>query len=235
MLPLFKQKKSLSIVFAGLFLVLFLQTNGMATYLNNFSDCAFEPNCGGRPSPVVGTMSISFIDPNSIPGLIRTGAGYFLDSLSGILQLSNKIEMADIKGLNYVEIQLIVNSALYNLTQARNTYITLCDLVNKTEYNEVFITNLMSFNYTQLQQDKKLNSIIFAEVQSFLSNGDLRGLYAFTQARIQGILDRLITVKGIIDTCMTPPVDELWRLNQSAAELQIFGQYSSEICYNNQL
>lgn len=213
-----KDFKLVSKVSLAVFVLLLVHVNVFALIYGNESDKGYG-NPGGKSStPTIRTY-------------VLQGAGYFLDSYSDILLFLNKIELAELNGIDYVELQNIVNRARENIQQQKDNYLNLTQLADATPYDQVVIDQLTSFDYAAFQQEKALNSVIFADVQSYLSKGDIRGVYYRFLAAADTLLTQLNTIKTDIDANRFPQSSDLWNLDQNAAQSLLFGQYTAEVCY----
>jgi hypothetical protein len=159
-------------------------------------------------------------------------AGGFLKSHSDFLLILNKIEMEEINGIDYAELQHIIYNAVIHMEVARAKYNGLIQLVEDTPYHQPTITVLMGFDYASFQESKGLRNVIFDEVKTYLSSGDVRGLYHQLLVNTQSILDQLTVIKSFVDAGVIPENADLWKLNQAYSETLIFGQYAAEIFYD---
>lgn len=160
---------------------------------------------------------------------VLQGAGYFLESYADILQLLNKIELAGLNGIDYVEMQKITALANDNIQGQIETYTNLTQLADVTPYDQAVIDQLLRFDYAAIQQEKALNSVIFADVQSYLSKGDIRGVYHRFLTVAQTLQAQLNVIKTDIDSGKFPQTSDLWNMNQNAAQSLLFGQYTAEV------
>jgi hypothetical protein len=202
-------------VFLGIFILGFFHMQGIARYIVNTSEIAFE-------------------EPGStgIRQYVIEAAGSFLKSQSDFLLFLNKIEMEEINGVDYAELQQVINNAVVHMENARAKYNALTQLADNTPYDQPTITVLMGFDYASFQGSKGLNSVIFNEVETYLSGGDVRGLYHQLLADTQFILDQLTVIKSDVDAEVIPGNSGPWQVNQSYCETLLFGQYAAEIFYD---
>jgi hypothetical protein len=208
--------KLVSKVLLAVFVLLLVHVNAFALIYGNESQKGFG-NPGGKSSgPTIKTY-------------VLQGAGYFLDSYSDILLFLNKIELADLNGIDYVELQKILNHTGENIQLQKDTYLNLTQLADGTPYDQAVIDQLTGFDYAAFQQEKGLNSVIFADVQSYLSKGDIRGVYHRFLTAAETLLVQLNTIKTDIDANRFPQPADLWNLDQNAAQSLLFGQYTAEV------
>ncbi len=174
-----------------------------------------------------------FLDEGSenIRITIIEAAGHFLKSYSEILFLLHKVEISDLNGIDYKEVQRIVDNSIFNLENAREKYITLKQLADHTPYNQKTIDKLVSFNYNKFEKDHLLEGKKFNEVKSYLGEGDIRGIYRKTLNDIGSILDRLYLIQSSLYSFSLPRMSELWNLNQICAEFMLFGQHVARIFF----
>lgn len=208
--------KVVSKVLLAVFVLFLVQVNAFALIYGNESQKGFG-NPGGKSSvPTIKTY-------------VLQGAGYFLDSYSDILQLLNKIELAELNGIDYIELQKIAARAGDNIRGQMETYLNLTQLADAAPYDQAVIDLLTGFDYAAFQQEKGLNSIIFADVQSYLSKGDIRGVYHRFLAVAAVLQAQLNIIKTDIDANRFPQSADLWNLDQNAAQSLLFGQYTAEV------
>jgi hypothetical protein len=167
----------------------------------------------------------------SLGYLISKGTGFFLKSHSDLLLFLNLIEISEISSLDFFELQKVLNRAIDNIDQARITYYQLKNLAADTPYNQEVIDKLRTFDYDTLQKDRSLNAVIFDRVKNLLSNGDVRGAYNLFYEDLDYLFERIKGLKPIVDSEKVPEIPELWRINQRFSELQLFGQYLTEVFY----
>lgn len=202
-------------VFLGIFILCFFHMQGIAKYIANTSEIVFEePGSTGIRTYVI------------------EAAGGFLNSHSDLLLFLNRIEMEEINGIDFAELQQIINNAVAHMENARAKYNDLTQLADITPYDQPTITKLLNFNYTSFQESKGLNSVIFNEVETYLSSGDVRGLYHQLLAETQSLLDRLTVIKSAVDAEVIPENPDLWQVNQAYSETLLLGQYAAEIFYD---
>ena len=94
----------------------------------------------------------------TIRDYVIEGAGYFLESYSGFLLFLNKVELKELQGLDYNEVQMILNSAIEKMENARDVYTRLKQEADVTPYNPDMIDELMNFDYDGFQETKQTAS-----------------------------------------------------------------------------
>lgn len=202
-------------VLLGIFILGFFHMQGIARIIMNTSELAFEEP--GR---------------TGIRSYVIEAAGNFLSSQSDFLLFLNKIEIEEINGIDFAELQQIINNAVVHMKSAKAKYNDLTKLADSTPHDQPTITTLMNYYYTSFKGSKGLNSVIFNKVETYLICGDVRGLYHQLLADTQSILEQLTVIKSIVDAEVIPENSNLWQVNQTYSETLIFGQYAAEIFYN---
>jgi hypothetical protein len=104
-------------------------------------------------------------------------------------------------------------------------------MVADMKYNQGIILKLMSFNYSKFEQENGLIPTIFREIEGLLNKGDVKGVYLEFFLRTDEILKNLYEVKKEIDSHVFPKFSTLWEISQNYLEMQLFGQFVSEIFY----
>lgn len=200
-----------------------------------FSMSAFPCICangaGDGYIPPGGSSGIKGVSGNPIETYVIEGAGYFLEANSCILQLLNKVEMAELRGADYSEIQAIVDNAIHNMKNARTAYDNLISSAEATPYNQYVITKLMTFDYDGFAKQKELNSVIFGAVEHYLGSGDITGSFKKINAKFAKITNMLNTMSETIASNQTPQLSSLWKLNQESSQTLLFGQYVAQVFY----
>jgi hypothetical protein len=190
----------------------------------NWRECLNGPGC-------TCTLTLD-ITKSTIPTLktyIMESTGYFLASHSDYQDFLNRVEMSDIKGIDYKELRELIYSTIDNMEKAREAYVNLKTTAEKIPYNQEMIDKLMKFDYDGFRIQYGLNEPIFERVKSLLITADIPGLDDTVIANMDAVLKQLYTARAIVDKDSTPDVSILWRINQAYAEAQLFGQYMSEV------
>lgn len=204
----------------GLCTIIFLTITASYSYayvMGNFSENSFvNPDVESTPLNIY----------------IVNGAGFFLKSYSDALLLLNRIEIADIHGVDYNDLESLVNAAIENMQRAKESYANLKQAADRTSYNPVMIIKLRSFDYNGFQQDNRFNPFVFKRVEYYLGEGDVRGFYGHLLSASVDILRRLDTIKASIHAARFPKIENLWRINQVFSQTILFGQYGSSIFKN---
>jgi hypothetical protein len=183
------------------------------------------------PKIIANYSETGFDGPESAPiGMdVVTAAGSYLKSQSDYLLFLNKIELADVNGLDYSELQTLLGSAILNMELSKGAYEELTQKADGTGYDVSVINYLKSFNYSNFKITENLNSVIFSDVESFLKQGDIRNLYHKLVTDTQSIVDQLTIIKASVDMGTEPDLSKLWNLNQIYMVTHLFGQYTAKV------
>ena len=195
--------------------------NLFSWWVSNGSGGAYNRSGDGFSSPS------SLVD--DIDQYIVEGAGYFLDSYSYTLQFMRKVELSANRELNYPELSQLLDTALVNMQQARDTYKLLKETAEITPYNPVVIEALKSFDYDRYCKNNWLNSEIFSRVKSYLGKGQVTETYGKLLADMETMIYLLRLIKKYIDFNLFPPVKAVRLLNQTYSTSLLFGQYVASV------
>jgi hypothetical protein len=214
------KKQTILRIFLVVFTLFFLSVNVFGVIWANDTDTGFDDPGGGKAANI------------TIRQYVIEGAGYFLDAYSDTLLFLNKIELAELNGVDYTELSLILTRAIDHMTDARTTYINLKQKADQTPYNQHIITELMNFNYNEFQQVNALNIVIFEQVTGYLKKGDIRGIYNHLLLDIEDIFNLLIAIKAEVDSHVFPGISNIWQLNHTSSQSLVFGQYVSMVFHD---
>jgi len=188
--------------------------------------------CNGAGGGYEGGGGLSIIgDSDTIEDYIVKGAGYFLKADSDIQILLSMVELQDLNGIDYREMQTVVNIALENMNNARQTYEALIQKAGITPYNQSVIAILKNFDYETFRKENGLNSVIFYKVRSFLQMGDITGVFKYTHSRYLEIIELLVIIKQSVSSYRLPELAIFWRLNENTAYISFFGSYVARVFY----
>jgi hypothetical protein len=165
----------------------------------------------------------------TIENLTAIGAGYFLNGYSDILIFLNRVELSSINGINYDDLNMIIDRALLNIGNAQKSYIDLVKIAESSTYNDLSIMKLREFDYNGYMVENNLNEIIFKEVEWYLKRGDVTGMLKDHYEKVSSIAAMIRSVKEIISMNRFPDISILWRLNQEFSTTLLFGQYAAEV------
>jgi hypothetical protein len=166
---------------------------------------------------------------NPVEALVIEGAGYFLQANIDIQLLLNRVELQDIDGIDNSELMQLVNKALENITRTRETYKRLIKTAKSTPYNPLVTERLKNFAYDTFMMDNGLNPVIFKELASYLSRGDITGTFKRTYAGICYIEKLLTLISQELSENRVPGMTVLWELNERCAGTSLFGSYAARI------
>ncbi|NIM11172.1 MAG: hypothetical protein GTO45_04210, partial [Candidatus Aminicenantes bacterium] len=189
----------------------------------NYSDISYDGDGSSEDGKRSSTPTIKI--------LVIQGAGCFLKSHSDFQLFLNKIELAELNGADFIELQDILNAAINSMECANTTYFNLKNLAADTPYNQEVIEQLRTFDYDGFLEGKGLNAAVFSRVKGFLIKRDVTGAYESMFLDTVDLLDRLNQIKQDIDNNKIPDISKLWELNQEYSDTLFFGQYTAAIFF----
>jgi len=222
------RKKSLIFLSLICVFILVIPFHGFSMYVGNYSEQSFNEDEPDTSTESKSSIASSF----TIKYLIIKSATYFFKGKSKIDLLASGLEAADIEGINFYELQQIVNDALCNMKTARYYYQALKSKADNTPYNQMVINQLTVFDYDSFSAGIGLNGDIFNQVKGYLKVGDVRGTYARLYAYTDNIIDMLETVQKEVYYWQIPGIENVWKLHQECAHMLLFGQYIAQIFQN---
>jgi hypothetical protein len=199
-------------------IILLLSSNNLFSYIE----------CNGSGSGYVCPLCKGLGFQNEIESIIIEGADYYLQGNSYIQTLLNRVELQDLKEIDYLEMQGLVNKALENITNSRLAYEKLLNKVKNMPYNLVVIEKLKSFDYKTFMIENRLNEVVFKKVEDYLSIGDITGSYKHVLSSIKKIERLLISMKNGMDFSRLEP---FWKINELCSEFSLFGSFVSRVFY----
>jgi hypothetical protein len=214
-------------VFLVFSISIMVQINLLSYIYHNGSGSGYEGGSGGSSLDTGKVSSIS----NSIEGYIIEGAGYYLKANAGIQSLLNLVELQDMNGTDDAEMTRSVIAALDNITRARETFAKLIETAEATPYNPVVIEQLNHFAYDTFMTVNTLNPVIFNELASYLSRGDITGTFKHSYAGLCSLEKLLISIKEGLAMNQMPLLPVLWQLNETCAQTTLFGSYAARVFY----
>jgi hypothetical protein len=214
-------------VFLVFSISIMVQINLLSYIYHNGSGSGYEGGSGGSSLDTGKVSSIS----NSIEGYIIEGAGYYLKANAGIQSLLNLVELQDMNGTDDAEMTRSVIAALDNITRARETFAKLIETAEATPYNPVVIEQLNNFAYDTFMTVNNLNPVIFNELASYLSRGDITGTFKHSYAGLCSLEKLLISIKEGLAMNQMPLLPVLWQLNETCAQTTLFGSYAARVFY----
>jgi len=166
---------------------------------------------------------------NGMKTLIILGGGYFLESHAGFQAFLNKVELAELSGIDYEEMQAVLQETISAIESARTYYYELMTLAQVTPYNQTVIEQLKSFNYSKFCSEKGLNPVILTRVENFLGQGDVTGILTDMYTRTVQLVEQLYTVKRDVDKNIFPSITILWQISQQYFDAYLGGQYTAMV------
>ena len=164
----------------------------------------------------------------SIDSLITESASCYLQGKADIQTLLNLVELQDVKGIDYMEMQRLVDSALENISNARIAYEKLVSKAEAAPYNPVVIEKLKAFDYNSFMLEKRVNETIFKKAGGYLRNGDNTGAFRHVLAVVRHMELLLTAVKTEMDFNR---LENYWQLNELCAETTLFGSFVARVFY----
>ncbi len=165
----------------------------------------------------------------SIETYVIEGAGYFLDGYSEMLKFSNRYELADLNGVDFIEMSKILDGAILNMEKAKEAYSGLILKAESTPFNQQAMEKLIKFNYSGFTRKHDVNKPIYNEVVSFLKRGDLPGLNRYNYSNILSIIEKLRDLKDDISLSRLPDVMKIIEINELFSKQLMAGQYGASI------
>jgi hypothetical protein len=210
-----------------LLILLIFNFSAFSRIYHNGSGSGYDDGSGGSSLDTGKVSSIS----NSIEGYIIDGAGYYLKANAGIQSLLNLVELQDMNGTDDAEMNRSVIAALDNITRAREIFAKLIETAEATPYNPVVIDRLNKFDYDTFMTVNTLNPVIFNELASYLSRGDITGTFKHSYAGLCSLEKLLMSIKEGLSMNQMPLLPVLWQLNETCAQTTLFGSYAARVFY----
>ncbi len=222
-----KNKKLISKIFISLLMFITVNIYVFPLIYHNGSGSSY----GEEPDEISAAAGKTSAISNPIENYIIAGAGYYLKGNAYIQSLLNLVELQDSNGIDEAELLQMVNNALDNITRARETFAKLIDTAEATPYNPVVIEILHHFDYETFMTVNNLNPVIFKELQSYLSRGDITGTFKRSYYNIYNIEGLLVSIQTGLSSDNLPGLPLLWQLNELCAGTALFGSYAARVFY----
>lgn len=214
-----KNKRIIASLFLAAF-VLFICTGSLYSLVfANESDNGYDD----PPRPPGAEKS------SSIREYVLRGAGYFLNGYSDILLFLSTLELAELEGLRCEQVAEMINLAAADMENARAVYDALKHQADQTPYNPLVIHQLEVFDYSRFMEQNGLDPFVFKKVETYLSEGDVRGVYHYIYENLEEILEVLYRIRSAVNAETFPHIPDLWALNQICSETLLFGQYVANV------
>ena len=206
-------------------LIIFIFSFGVSLYPR----ISFNGSGSGYDGPGDGDRAF---DNASIESMVVEGAGYYLLANSCIQSFLNQVELQDVRGVDYSELQRLIANAVEHITNARFAYERLVETAERTPYNPAVIEQLKDFDYDSFMLENRLNETIFKKVEGYLSNGDITGAFRHGLSVIRSIQWLLFIVANYVEFDQMPELEISWKLNELCAEFSLFGSYTARIFHS---
>lgn len=163
------------------------------------------------------------------------GAGYFLKSQSDFLLFLHRVEMSDLEGMDYVEAQGIIGNAVANMENAVKTYEALARQAEVTAYDPAVLPKMLNAKFELKDETGKMiddgvsRQNTLSRAESFLREGDVRGVYFKLHKETQTLLAALNRVKAEVDAYRMPENGALWDLGRNYSDTLVFGHNVADI------
>lgn len=176
-----------------------------------------------------GSPGIQAVADQSVEYYIMTAGTYYLESSTQVQTLLKLVEQQDIQGINYTEMQSVVNRALNDMQMAKDTYEQLIRKAEATPYNEAFSAKLKNFDYESFAVKNSLNPNLFDLVRLYLQNGDITGMFKRTYADVTNMIDILYKIRESVSQNLMPDIGLFRQLNEKQALSSVFGSYAARV------
>jgi len=223
MIPI--KKNLILTILVGAMILFVTPASGFSRWLNNTAGGGYDDD--GSSGVLSGYLGMN----NTIERYVIKGAGYYLDAYSDILVFLNRMELSDLKGMDYNECRQLLDRALSNMINALKTYERLIKKAEVTPYKEAVIANLMAFDYNGFMQERGLNGVIFGKVEAHLEKGDITGLLRQMYTEFAVIARILGSVRNELYLGKLPEMSKVWALNERCSQALLLGQYGSRVFY----
>lgn len=169
---------------------------------------------------------------NEVKGKIIDGASLFLKSYADSLLFLNEGEISE-KGeyrfnasLGYIE------SALSKLESSKSYYRKVIEIVSNIEYVQYKIDKLKNYDYDTFKSENFANSEILNLVKSYLSIGDVKGIYEKNLDYIEIAGNILKKIRDQLKNGYKPLVSDCWELLRVYSQTILFGNYATTLATN---
>jgi len=215
-----------------IFMVLMVIFTAFLFVLNVYPFINFNGGAGGYGSGEGDSPGIQAVADQSIEYYIMAAGTYYLESSTQVQTLLKLVEQQDIQGVNYTEMQSVVNRALNYMQMAKDTYEQLIRKAEATPYNATFLAKLRDFDYKSFMGKNGLNPVLFDLVRLYLQNGDITGMFKRTYAEVTDMIDILYKIRESVSQYHMPDISLFRQLNEKQALSSIFGSYAARVFQN---
>jgi hypothetical protein len=172
---------------------------------------------------------IQAIEDQSIEYYIMVAGTYYLEANTQVQILLKLVEQQEIQGVNYTEVQLVVNRAHNYMQMAKETYERLIRKAEATPYNETVLAELRDFDYDSFMEKNGFNPVLFDLVRQHLQNGDITGMFKRTCSDVTGMIDVLNKIRENVSQYRLPEISIFRQLNEKQALASVFGSYAARV------
>lgn len=172
-----------------------------------------------------GSASKSF----TIESYVVEAGGYYLSANSSFQELMELVELQDVRGVDFAQLQEVNIDASLNIQKAISTYERILELAEVTPYNGIVIDKLRGFDYEKFMDENGLNQVVFARVRDFLQKGDITGIFRKVHSDLKDISAMLEEISAYISSDKMPNISGIWKLNEKFAEASLFGSYVARV------
>ena len=199
-------------------------------FMNAYSYIAYNGAGGGYGGGGESSGGSSICSQeNDVEYFIMLGAGHYLDAKTDIQQLLKSVEWQDIRGVNYTDMQFLVDSALYHMKNALYIYEILIRIAEMTPYNEAVQALLKGFDYDAYMLENGLNKDLFDIVRQHLQSGDITGIFKITRTNYTKLIQLLQAVKKEVHNNKMPGLSIFWQLNEILDNTSTIGSYTARV------
>jgi hypothetical protein len=199
--------------------------SGFAYIADNGSGTGYKEG-----DPPDGSDSIA--SSQVIESYIETGAGHYLKTKEAVGALLDMVEKQDTQGIDLEMMTTTVDNALTEMGLSIDAYNALITKAESTPYNEMVIGKLNTFDYNGFMLENGLNDVILGQVEAYLKNGDITGIFKRKIPIFNGIVSALQAVKADLDNGNAPGLTGLWNMNDTFSEMSLFGSYVARIFHS---
>jgi hypothetical protein len=200
-------------------LLMFAISLGLYPYIRgNKAGSAYE-----NPPGVLSVKS------NTIEDLIIEAAGYYFEANSEIQKLLQTLEVQDINGIDIDSFYIYIDSAQLKIQIAFDTYSRLVEKAKQTPYNRSVLESLKQFSYDDYRIEMKLNKVLFDEVEDYLRNGKVTGVFERSISGLSVISNLLLKLKSEVSKDKVISISIAWEINEKLADMSLFGSYVARV------
>lgn len=156
------------------------------------------------------------------------GASNFLQSYSHFFLLLNESELSTKSGFDFKKAETAVGLSIEKIVESKKYFSIYVEcLENNTQIAAESKNEFVSFDYSSIVEKRNLNPYIMEQVSSYLSQGDIHGLFFNCTTNMEEIINLLAIVNESIKKSEIPDIEVLRTLHQKYTELMNIGYYSS--------